>query len=292
MDKSAIDISKLENCKSQPDGSFICACPCCRENGNDKTGNHLRVWPNLAFNCIVDQSVEHNKRILQLVGTNIDINNLDYVAPQKQEPRVTMDKQWPLSILDGLIKNHDYWINRGISSQTMDYFCGGIATKGQLQNRYVLPFLNKQKTHIIGFTGRALKPDMKPKYKHLGSMGDVLFPYTIGEKYDTILLVESPGCNLKLWDNGIKGHKCLFGLNIGSAVMSYLIETNPKKIKIGTNNEPDNKEIGLKAAEKIKKKLLQFFNEDRIDIALPPKKDFGDCSNEEIKQYAIENDLI
>jgi hypothetical protein len=281
--KNYINLDKLENLSNKGD-SWIAACPGCRQEGRDKQGHHLKIWPNGAFHCIVDDSKLHNQLILSLVGTQTIECGIIYKKP---EPKIEVPQKWPLEILSGLIKNHEYWNNRGISNETMDYFEGGVAYKGFMKGRYTLPIFNKQKTHIIGFTGRALSPDMKPKWKHKGEKSSFVFPYIKNERYKKILLVESPGCNLKLWDNDIRNTKCLFGTNIGPALLKYLIETNPEEILIGTNNELDskNKGVGNKAAEKLESQLLQFFGREKIKIALPPLKDFGVLTNQEIGEY-------
>lgn len=280
-----VDVSKLENVARNSDGSITCGCPACLEQGNDTKGkNHLRVWPNHAFNCVVDNSKEHNARILQLVGTESDGTEESYFV--SAAPKNKSEKFWDPLILSELIQNYDYWINRGISAETCAFFQIGVATKGQLTNRSVIPIFSKPKTKIVGFTARALYPNINPKYKHLGAIKQsTVWPYIEGEKYDKILLVESPGCILRLWDYGIKSAKCLFGTNIGPALISYLIETNPLEILIGTNNEPSNRNIGARAALKIDKKLSQFFNEDKIKIALPPTKDFGEMTDEQLSEY-------
>ena len=51
---------------------------------------------------------------------------------------------------------------------------------------------------------------------------------------------------------------------------------------ISTNNEPDNHSRGNNAAQKIYEDLTMYFSENKLEIKLPPQKDFGDCSKEEI----------
>lgn len=291
MDNISIDISKLQFVKSTPDG-WISQCPACFESGEDKTGhNHLSILRDGKYNCSkYSRDSVHNKRIYQLVGKNIDINSADYVAPKKEEPRVVMVKDWDISLLSSLIRNHDYWNKRNISSETCDFFRMGVAYKGQMNQRTILPIINKNNPNkIIGFSGRALKDEIIPKWKHLGSKSDFLIPAIDEEiiKSKSVILVESPGCFLSLFDNGIKNTVCLFGISISGKVMAYLIKMNPERILIATNNELDsaNGGVGNRAASKIEKQLLQFFNENRIKIALPTKKDFNLMTPEDIKKY-------
>jgi hypothetical protein len=72
MPRFRIDPSRLEN--ARPKGmDIISACPACRENGKDRAGNNLRVFPSGAFHCIAHpKEREHNRRVLALVGIRDD----------------------------------------------------------------------------------------------------------------------------------------------------------------------------------------------------------------------------
>ena len=65
-----IDILKLENCKKFGN-KIVSRCPACQELGQDKTGNHLIIYEDGRFGCVVYPSgsgTEHRKRIFQLIG--------------------------------------------------------------------------------------------------------------------------------------------------------------------------------------------------------------------------------
>lgn len=67
---SRLDETRLENAVERG-GHIVCRCPACFEQGHDKTGNHLSVWPSGAFACVQfprDEGTEHRKRIFELVG--------------------------------------------------------------------------------------------------------------------------------------------------------------------------------------------------------------------------------
>jgi putative DNA primase/helicase len=66
-----IDQSKLEKVKHKDGGIVTARCPVCAEQGHDKTGNHLSIFPNGRFGCVQfprDEGKEHRKRIFALVG--------------------------------------------------------------------------------------------------------------------------------------------------------------------------------------------------------------------------------
>ena len=77
----------------------------------------------------------------------------------------------------------------------------------------------------------------------------------------------------------------IFGLNISSKLMKFLIESNPNHIIISTNNDIEKNSAGNKAAEDMKKKLLNFFDERRIHIMLPKSKDWGESSQSDIEEF-------
>lgn len=65
----ALDLKKLEKAVRLADGKLRARCPACAEKGQDKTGEHLRVYPDGRFGCCVfPQDREHRKRIFILAG--------------------------------------------------------------------------------------------------------------------------------------------------------------------------------------------------------------------------------
>ena len=66
----ALDESKLENVLHK-DGKLTARCPACFERGSDSKGEHLVVYENGVFGCVVHQEdEEHRKRIYAFVGEN------------------------------------------------------------------------------------------------------------------------------------------------------------------------------------------------------------------------------
>ena len=63
-----LDLTKLENVKTA-NGKTTARCPACKESGNDTTGEHLVIYPDGRFGCVVNEgNSEHRKRIYELVG--------------------------------------------------------------------------------------------------------------------------------------------------------------------------------------------------------------------------------
>ncbi len=65
----SLDTGRLENVKSQEDGTIQAACPACRAAGSDKSRNHLRIWPDGKYGCAVNpDDATHRREILRLAG--------------------------------------------------------------------------------------------------------------------------------------------------------------------------------------------------------------------------------
>jgi hypothetical protein len=290
-----LDLSKVEKLKRGPKGSAIGRCPACALDNHDKSGNHLIVYSDGKYGCAKHrEDKEHTNLIYQLIGKYSDgsIKNTPVSKqPQIEEPEII----YPDSYLDRLIKDHSYWINRNISQETIELFKGGIAvTPGKQFGRYVFPIISTL-GQIHGWSGRTLKSaediekyDIK-KYKHLGPTSKFVYPLFLSKKYilesRVLVLTEGIGDILALFENNIKNSLMLFGVNISASVLAEIIALNPIRIIIATNNEPDNDNIGNDAALKIKRKLEMFFDKKCIHIYLPPKKDFGEMTNQEITEW-------
>ena len=65
----SLDVVKLEKVRELAGGFVQARCPACAEGGNDRTGEHLRIYPDGRFGCCVHpKDGDHRKRIFALVG--------------------------------------------------------------------------------------------------------------------------------------------------------------------------------------------------------------------------------
>ena len=65
----SLDVSKLEKVRELAGGIVQAQCPACAEGGNDRSGEHLRIYPDGRFGCCVHpKDGEHRKRIWALAG--------------------------------------------------------------------------------------------------------------------------------------------------------------------------------------------------------------------------------
>ena len=64
-----LNLEKLEKARKLTGGIVQARCPACAEGGNDRTGEHLRVYPDGRFGCCVHpKDRDHRKRIFALAG--------------------------------------------------------------------------------------------------------------------------------------------------------------------------------------------------------------------------------
>ena len=67
-----LDLDKLENVVERT-GKVIARCPACAAKGRDSQGNHLVIFDNGAFSCIIGDA-NHRKEIYQLARKPLNIS--------------------------------------------------------------------------------------------------------------------------------------------------------------------------------------------------------------------------
>ena len=205
--------------------------------------------------------------------------NVVVKSQARPRPELKGVKIFENELLTKLLPQHEYWIERGISLKTLKMFEGGLCLSGKMARRYVFPIFNS-KRQIIGFSGRDLTGKSPIKWKHIGQKTEWKYPlfvnFTEIEDSREVILVESIGDALSLYEVGIQNFMVTFGVELSLAILNQLLRLDPNRIIIALNNEPDNNSIGNKASEKISHILGRHFDEKQIKIALPPRKDFND----------------
>jgi hypothetical protein len=193
-------------------------------------------------------------------------------------PKLIIPQTFDVNILSQLVPDHSYWLNRGISLNTIQKFKGGVMMEGKLKNRYTFPVFN-QKMEVCGLFGRDLTNKSFNKYKIFGAKSkDFVYPAFLNSKViqekKEVILVEGVGCCLSLYECGIENSLVLFGTHLGVGIINYLLKVNPTRIIIATNNDSHN--VGQEAAVTINRVLCRYFDRKSIVIDFPPRKDFND----------------
>ncbi len=264
-------------------------------NGDNKTAlqiyKNTGVWNDFVDNvgskpieALIKLTLRHDKKQLKTILENFSKNETIEYKPKEL---IQMENIYPDSVLERLFPNYNFYNKKKISEETQKFFKTGLAGVGQMYRRMVFPIYNEHQ-QIIGFSGRKVDDDNDyAKWKHLGKRRNWIYPAyipseisidkIISEKKE-VILVESIGDSMALFDQNIKNTLVTFGLGINSNIISYLSGKEIDRIIISNNNDlGSEKNHGLISSIKIFINLSKFFNLSQLIIKLPPKpyNDFG-----------------
>ena len=207
---------------------------------------------------------------------------------EKLRPRLESDKLLDKNVLLSLAKDNSYWNGRGVSESTLNLFDGGVVTEGKFKNRFVFPIFNGKK-QLIGITGRDVTGKNPIKWLHQGATSKWCYPLQVNYKEiiksKEIIIVESIGDMLSLWEAGIKHSVVTFGVRMSPRLLTVILKINPDKITVALNNDGSSTGAGNQGADNIFNNLLNHFDKDTIQMKLPTKNDFGCMNKEEILQW-------
>ncbi|NDG52236.1 MAG: hypothetical protein EBY39_04300 [Flavobacteriia bacterium] len=214
---------------------------------------------------------------------------------KSSQDKIEMEEVYPESILSNLLPHYSFYLKKGIDQKYLELLKAGLATKGQMYQRFVFPIYNEY-GQIHGFSGRDMsqKSD-KPKWKHMGRKSNWVYPAYVPSdpesfhenmQKDYVIIVESIGDCLNLMNNGFNNVLVSFGLDISSKLLCSILKLGFGKVFISFNNDEgkqDNR--GMEAAIKNYLKLLNYFDKENIKICLPVKNDFGDMDESDFKTW-------
>jgi len=253
----------------------------------------------LRFERLVERSVGEDRTRLNKILSSKDFSLLEKPSGHKKD-KLTMDKIYSPSSLKKLLPHYRFYNDKGISSEILKSLEGGLATQGQLYQRFVFPIYNNI-GQIHGFSGRdMLNKEERPKWKHIGRKSSWVYPmYTpflkefFTEDLKEVILVESIGDLLSLLERGHKNVIVTFGLEISPSVINSLVLLNPSHIVISFNNDYNSTENrGLLASFKNYFKLLSYFDPPKLKICLPLANDFGDMDSDSFEKWSQKCDNI
>ena len=293
-------LHKLGYTNLQDSGSVYRTKPLYRDSGNESI---LCIFKNSGY--FTDHGRENLKGPLEeLVRLTLNLKNIKEAAAwlgtdykklkssyQEQVKYVEVDRIFDKENLNLIIKSHEYWNKRNISNEVLNNFLSGVddgVEGGKMYNRYIFPIFDFN-SNIIGFSGRKLEKNSKrPKWIHYGSKSKWIYPAFLNEadikEKKEVILVESIGDMLSLWEAGITNCLVLFGVNLSRAVLFYLLKLKVSKIVIALNNDGTDK-AGNVGAKKILNTLNYYFTKNNSSIALPTKNDFNEMTTQEITEW-------
>ena len=264
-------------------------------DGDNKTAvkiyKNTGVWMDFVenkgskpFEALVQLTLKDLSQVTDILGKCSTENVITYSPTEKIE----MEKIYPETSLEKLFPNYNFYLKREISEATQKNFQAGLAGVGKMYRRMVFPVYNEH-NQIIGFSGRKVDDNNDyPKWKHLGRRNNWVYPafnQKTGVNEDIklkkeVILVESIGDALALYEQGIKNVLVMFGLSVNNNIINYLSGCSIQHIYISTNNDKGGGENrGFIAAIKSFIKLSKYFDLDSLTVKFPlkPYNDFGDA---------------
>lgn len=237
---------------------------------------------SLPFEALVKMTVGDNEKISETLK-NI---KSDKAYTASRVDKIEMEKCYPEECLDKLFPNYKFYKDKGISEQTQLAFKVGLAGVGKMYRRMVFPIYNENK-QIIGFSGRKIDDNNNyAKWKHIGKKNTWVYPARVEgnecgleiDRLSEVILVESIGDAMALYDQGVKNILVLFGLSASPSIINYLSSKVLDNIYISTNNDSNSSQNrGLVAAIKNYLKLAKRFDLNVLTIKLPQNgNDFGE----------------
>ena len=251
------------------------------------------------FEALVKLTVKDSKDLSDILG-NVKSQN---ITTYSKKEKIHMEKIYPKDSLDKLFPNYNFYLKRKISESTQKAFNVGLAGVGKMYRRMVFPIYDEHH-QIIGFSGRKVDENNNyPKWKHIGRRNNWVYPAFnkdagTNEEIELkkeVILVESIGDAMALYEQGIKNVLVMFGLSVNSHIINYLNSKSINRIFISTNNDRNGRENrGFTAAIKTFIKLSAYFDLDRLIVKFPtaPYNDFGDahCDGHDFNKHWLKKE--
>ena len=290
-----LELLKDAGCNPRNYGSYL-TCSASYRGGDDPGSVAIYLQTNVVKDFVTGHSFSLEE-FLKLTLRLKDLKQVEKILEDKaryytgfsndiEDPFNKGTKYYSNDDLVDLKEDYSYWNRRGVSDETLKVFGGGLCLTGKMYQRYVFPIFDARKK-ILGFSGRDVTGKSKIKWKHLGRRNEWGYPFIFSHQYvketKQLILVESIGDMLSLWESGIKNTGITFGTEAGGGLLKAMVRLDPDSIIIATNN--DENRAGQKAAAKIRSTLVEFFDPAQIMIYHPYKNDFGDQTIEENKEW-------
>ena len=281
-------------------------------DGDNRTA--LQIWKDTGIwkDFVANTTYQPFKRLLELTcndDSKIEEilhsikNNNDPFIQSTRTPKMESDQFTDHEEVKTLVPHYDFYNRKNINSDILELYRSGFSMSGKMNGRFVFTIFDDNKK-VIGISGRHLlwkQNSSFPKWKHIGRKGNWIYPINLRPEEDNIfkktieekrkiILVEGIGDSLALSQQGYYNHLVVFGLEISSKQLSYLMSLSIDEIIISTNNDSDKTDNrGLQAAIKIFLKLIKYIDIDKVKIMLPICKDFGEMLEKGVSMERWEN---
>lgn len=225
---------------------------------------------------------------------------LQDIVQKDDRPKIVMEKTWTDKELTNLLPHYKFYEDKGISKDTLKYFRSGFAHSGSMNQRYVFPIYNGDGL-IHGWSGRDMTGKKEAKWKHIGRKAAWIYPAFVGKetleaiiRLREVILVESIGDMLALWERGIKNVLVTFGLVLSSKLGSFLMSLELDRVIIALNNDVNEDDVnhGKLSAIAMFIDLMSYIDMEKIRIALPDSNDFGVINDEQLNTWVGKKDNV
>lgn len=251
--------------------------------------DYVNQSPFMSFNRLVALSLNTNDKDLI---ENYIVGRTTPFSLKKSEPKsvLPMEKIYNKECLTRLLPHDIFYNKKGIDSKILRMFECGLCTEGKMYQRIVFPIYNLS-GKIHGFSGRYLgSSENAPKWKHIGTKTKWIYPHHLSDtyikKHSEIIIVESIGDLLNLYQNEIFNCLCTFGVDISPSLISYILRVNPSRVILSLNNDFDkDTNVGLRGCVRNFFKLMSVLDFEKINILPPLKNDFGDMNSEDFNLW-------
>ena len=271
-------------------------------NGDNKTALQIYkdsgVWrdyvaqtPPMPFRALLEAHLgtNSNKEIDKYLKSS---ERGSFYKTAEPKTKIEMEEVYSLDQLSKLLPHYKFYNNKGVSSPLLKTLKAGLATRGQMYQRFVFPIFN-QHGQIHGFAGRDMASNEdRPKWKHIGKKTQWVYPLHIHPQVQEaiaekgVILVESIGDMLSLMEHGFLNVLVTFGLDVSPQLICALIGLSPPSIVLALNNDKEHEvNRGLVGCCKNFLKLLSHFDPEFIKICLPIQNDFGDMDSEDFEVW-------
>lgn len=222
-------------------------------------------------------------------NVKIEKGEIESAYPVESKEKVSFTRIYPAEMLNRLEKNYAFWVNRNIKPEIVEEFNGGVCKTGRMMGRFVFPIYDISQ-NIVGFSGRALYKEPQIKWKHIGNKTEWEYPLFKSQKdiqeKGYIILIESIGDMLSLWNAGIRNTAVTFGLT-GLTKLMYKILGGTQKVVISFNDDSAKNSAGNKKAFFFRNQLIStgLISPSSVFVEKPIKNDFGDMTEWENKEW-------
>lgn len=239
--------------------------------------------------------------------------NLNEIVTRQEKPELTMEKIWDESELSNMLPHYKFYEDRGIDKDALKFFKSGFAHSGSMNQRYVFPIYNME-GGIHGWSGRDMTGKKEAKWKNIGRKAAWVYPaFAYLDKFDSkgklvertypvieeirkkreVILVESIGDMLALWQRGIRNVLVTFGLVLSSKLGSFIMSLELDRVVIALNNDIESDiNRGHFAAVDMFIDLMHYVDFVKVNIVLPESNDFGSINDDQFNTWVGKKEII